>query len=761
MSYAAIRRDALAEIIADRQLQSTDFDAGISLIDAIRSKQSVHVNSRIEVQANENGVFVLGPSQSEDHYVVFDLAQIRGKDDLLDQATALLVIQKTLRFAETYWSNGVLKKYEKVNPETKRGIVFPFPISRQTNLRVVVDLAPDADRLSKRERSGRYLLVFKFAKDDAGANETVSLSNFRRFLSDLEAGRFDEKAASPPASPGPQIDTFSGVKLEEIDQKIDPHQNFERWMHLLTNSQRSFVEAPLIAPRRIDGPAGSGKTVTLALTAIQAMKQSEEAGRPFEALFVTHSEASRRSIETILKSMDGQVNLGDEKVARRLEVATLQSYCAGLLRQDLSSNEFVDPDAYDAKQLQTMYVEEAIRRVENEFSSYEKFLTPEFRDYFKTEALEYRSILLQHEIAVVIKGRSKEDLEIYKKIPPLSSGLPVSSDSDKGFVWRIYEEYRKQLVSGGQFDTDDVILTALSQLSTPIWRRRRIRDGFDALFIDETHLFNMNELSVFHHLTKEDSQFPIAFAVDRSQAVGDRGWEHDIDLNSLLPNTQDSQVTSSKFKSIFRSSPDIVNLAFSVTSAGASLFTNFDDPLTSAHSSMSFEEEKKANHPIYVEASNDEGMIDLAYKVAEEMKSRMGSTRGDIAIIATNEILFSHLTREARDSNKPVELLKQRGDFELTARARETGRFVISMPDYVGGLEFDGVIIVGADDGRLPPISNSSTNESKAYLTYAAHNRLYVSISRARYQVAILASKERGPSAILKNSFDTGALIRE
>lgn len=62
----------------------------------------------------------------------------------------------------------------------------------------------------------------------------------------------------------------------------------------------------------------------------------------------------------------------------------------------------------------------------------------------------------------------------------------------------------------GQFDTDDVVLSAIGQLDTPIWKRRRSREGFDALFIDEMHFFNINELHLFHYFTKADVQFPIA-----------------------------------------------------------------------------------------------------------------------------------------------------------------------------------------------------------------------------------------------------------
>lgn len=390
----------------------------------------------------------------------------------------------------------------------------------------------------------------------------------------------------------------------------------------------------------------------------------------------------------------------------------------------------------------------------------QRSMSQEFLKFLETEDDELKISMIQHEISVVIKGRSKENLEIYRKVPRIAAGLPLMNETDKGFVWRVYELYRKQLVLGGQFDTDDVALTALSQLSTPIWRRRRSSDGFDAVFVDETHLFNMNELSVFHHLTKSDSTFPIAFAVDRSQAIGDRGWKDDIDIAALIPEVGKAAENRTNLNAIFRSSPEIVNLAFTITSAGANLFTNFDDPMLLAHSNMTYEEEKKAKTPFYIDFPSDADLIGAAFNIADNMKNEISTSRGDIALIAMTDSLFRDLLAFAEKEGKPVEVLKRRGDTDLAARAKSTGRFVLSMPDYVGGLEFDGVVLMGVDEGRVPPASDSNRDESKAYMNFAAHNKLYVAVSRARYQVAILGTKDRGPSPVLRAAFESKALAR-
>jgi hypothetical protein len=760
MSYIAVRRDALEEIISSRVLQSTEFPDGLEFAKALQARQPATVSTRALMKCGRSGLFIYANRPGETQFIIFDTDQCKGFKQGDSLSHTLLYVQKALRFAAKYWQGAVLSISERVLTDTSKGVIFPFPISQKTGIRLVVDLTPDKGRLTRRGKAGRYLLVYKSEEGAGPVYEEANLGSFRHFLEELDLIQ-GELTASEPERGGVSIAGLSSTTLGEIDDKVDPHQAYETWLHFLTTDQHNFVTSHLVAPKRVDGPAGSGKTVSLSLSAVHSMIIAEEAGVDHQAIFITHSEASRRGIETILMSMGGDRFMAAQPSSRRLQVMTLQGYCADILRQEISATELVDPDAFDAKQLQAMYVEEALRLAKAELPTFERFMSAEFKEYLEQEELGLKVSMLKHEIAVVIKGRSKESFDVYKRVPPLNTGLPIKNDADKGFVWRVYERYREQLEIGGQFDTDDVVLTALSQLSTPIWRRRRARYGFDAVFVDETHLFNMNELSVFHHITKSDVQFPIAFAVDRSQAIGDRGWMNDIDVSVLIPGAENLLTNKTDLRSIFRSSPDIVNLAFTITSSGASLFTNFENPLLKAHSNMSFEEEKKAETPSYHDYATDEAMIDGAFAVADEMRSNMATSRGEIAVIAFTEDLFACLQREALTHGRPVEILKQRNDNELAKRAKTTGRFVLSLPDYVGGLEFDGVVLVGVDEGRVPPTLASQRSESKAYLTFSAHNKLYVAISRARYRVVILGTTDRGASSVLGAAFASHALTKE
>ncbi len=757
IKYVAIRADSISDIISDRSLQSADFPSGKGLASLMRGADASPPTLNLGCENAGDGLFVFGNDPDEKKFVVFDLVQ-SGLSTVQSDYDVLQYVQRTLRFALKYWTKAVRAPNERI-VSARTAVVFPFSLSQRNGTRIAIDLNPDVDRLAKRGQSGIYLLVYKISKDEgAGADETSQTNIFRKFIEEVPANLAVKKPAASSGVNNMSEIQFVDAILEKTAKTVDIHQSYETWLKLITESQQRVIFGTLDHPVRIEGPAGTGKTLALVLRAIRALKEAESTDADVQAIFFTHSEATRRSITTVVQAMAGDDFISHQPRKNRLRVETLQSYCADLLQNEIASTEFVDMDAYDAKQLQLLYVEAAISEVEPEFSTYEKFMSPEFLAYWQNEAPEVKNYLVQHEIALVIKGRASEKLDVYKKIGRVKNGLPTNSEGDKAFLWRIFESYRKQLVTGAQFDTDDVAISAVSQLSAPIWRRRRLREGYDAIFVDETHLFNMNELSVFHHLSRNEQMFPISYAVDRSQAIGDRGWGEDIDVTSLIPDaTGRSAEQSVSVKGIFRCSPDIVNLAFAITSSGATLFSNFEDPMSLSYSQMSFAEEKRSRFPEYRSVANDELMLEEAFNIVENTWSGQ-NTQTTAAIITLSDELMHALIGHAQKTNRKFEIIKSRGDADVVRKAAVENKFVISLADYVGGLEFDEVVLVGIDAGRVPPTDLTTQTESKAYLDFAAHNRLYVAVTRARFAVTILGVTERGPSPTLKLAFSSDSL---
>jgi superfamily I DNA/RNA helicase len=763
MKYIAVRSDSIPSIISNRALQSADFAAGEKFADIILGAAlEEYIVPGVEIVKTDSGIILFGSDSAEKKFVVFDIPQ-SGLYEGHSRYEVLQYIQRTLRFSIKYWMKAVRAPNEKII-SARTAVVFPFSISQRNGTRIAIDLNPDVERLSKRDSAGKYVLAYKISKDPGdGADEVSSPTVLRKFIEELPSSLRAKKDGSEGRSEADRLSlNFVDVELEPNSKTVDIHQSFDTWMKLITKSQERVVYASLENPVRIEGPAGTGKTLTLLLRVLRKLHDAENANEEFQGIFFTHSEATRRSTLTALAAMGGERFLSDQPQRLRLRVETLQSYCAELLHNEIASTEFIDMDAYDAKLMQVMYIEAAIEEAQAEFDTYRKLMSTDFLNYWAEEAQELRSILVQHEVALVIKGRASEKLDVYKKIGRVKSALPVSSEGDKAFLWRIFEAYRKQLVTGAQFDTDDVAISAVSQLSAPIWRRRRFRDGFDAIMIDETHLFNMNELSVFHHLSKQETSLPITYAVDKSQAIGDRGWGENIDISSLLPSEEiKSSQQSVSVKGIFRCTPEIVNLAFSITSSGASLFSNFDDPMSLAYSQMGYDEEKKAKTPTFRSFDSDNAMVEAAFQTIEGSQKEYPNQSVKSAIIALSDEMLHNIIDIADKSNRGYEVIKSRGDYEVVSRALNAGKFVISLADYIGGLEFDEVVLLGVDAGRVPQDDGNIKAESKAYLDFAAHNRLYVAVTRARYRVTLMGLRERGPSPVLASAIEKQALLVE
>lgn len=74
--------------------------------------------------------------------------------------------------------------------------------------------------------------------------------------------------------------------------------------------------------------------------------------------------------------------------------------------------------------------------------------------------------------------------------------------------------------------------------------------------------------------------------------------------------------------------------------------------------------------------------------------------------------------------------------------------FVLGDIDYVGGLEFDAVFIVGVDKGRVPPEDNNLSS----FIKYAWHNRMYVAVTRAKYAVKMWGNVNKGESIVLQSA---------
>lgn len=760
MSYLLIERNACIEIVQNRFYQNIGFPPARELISLIKGGDSALTGLR--VSKNNRGVIVYSAPLSEDA-IIFDLETLSIVSDCAE-SELLLAVQKTLRFCIKFWDSLALSSGEMFLRGSTKALVFPFTyVANRSGYRVTIEREPNGKRLSKRS-TGRFLLAYKSGKSEGeGANEEASLTNFRKAYDDFAALDGIVRAQLTDEQTKKPLSTFGITTLNGTTSTIPAEQGFERWRHLLTDEQSKFVRSDWAVPHRLEGPAGTGKTLCLVLKAINTLRSMAEEIHPHRALFVVPSDELAEIIKNRFVGNEGADYLVDSSTEyteqqQTVSVITLQKLCAQLLNHKIDETEFLDRDSVESKNTQLLYLDQIISDVKNkDVSLLRPFLSREFLEFLATEDSWTLAQLFRHEVAVVIKGRANGSLEAYRSIPPLDYGLPVRTPHDKEYVFRKYLDYQERLESANQYDIDDIVISAMGQLDTPIWRRRRQQLGYDSIFIDEVHLFNLNEISVLHYLTKQPSQVPISYSIDRSQAVGDIGW-NDSEFYEALGTNIDSAAPTNPVNAVFRSSSEIVELAFCVTTSGASLFTNFQNPLDLATETFTADEEKKCAKPCVAYISDDEEFASATSRHVEAMAKSLHVSKDNILVIVFDDQLLGAIKQSWSHANKGFKALDKRGDLLVVNEASKAGCPIISSPELVGGLEFMGVILVGCDKGRLP--QNGSTSEfGRAYVNYRAHNNLYVAITRTKYRVEFIANRNRGISDILQRAIASNLLV--
>ena len=99
-------------------------------------------------------------------------------------------------------------------------------------------------------------------------------------------------------------------------------------------------------------------------------------------------------------------------------------------------------------------------------------------------------------------------------------------------------------------------------------------------------------------------------------------------------------------------------------------------------------------------------------------------------LVSVNQDIHHHIIKYATEKNKPIEVLKRRGDIRTIKYAERNMRYVLGFIDYIGGLEFDAVVVNNASDAVY---SSHSVLDMKL---------LYVAITRALHELNIVYTGE-------------------
>lgn len=746
MNFIAIESNAARKIVSERMLQSADYDKGQILARLLKDGKISDFSLDIKALSINSGIYILSKNPNKKNLLIFDTTTFNGFQR--SSSEVVTILQKSCRLAIKLWDKIGHSPCEKIINGTSLIALLPLSFTTGKSYKVILDKSPDKERQEKRNESS--FLIFQDGYDTA-ENEP-KLANFRKAkegfleIDPLTLFKSSENQSDPSSS------YLSVSEIHEAGNLNNPHMGLDYWTKNLTESQKKFVFSESFGPDILKGAAGTGKTLSLILRSVVQLKNAKKTDNQLRAIFITHSIATKNNIENLIASNGGDEFINSGKL-QSIEVTTLQEWCINNLGNRISATEYLDSDALESKQLQLLYINEALEDFFiKDYAGSLNFISPKLKKFFGNNDPWGISILLQEEISTYIKGRAGDDLKTYMSLPRTKNIIPIENDDDFKTIFSIYNKYQEKLIALNLFDSDDITLSALKETSTPIWKRRRMTAGFDIMYIDETHLFNINELSLFHNLLKPNSNH-IVFTMDRSQATGDTTITKEDVAKELDANLANEHGLSA----VFRSSEHIINLASCVLASGATLFQELENPLAESMTGHTSLIEDKCCVPYIITKQNASEVYRASFSFVDHIAQELDISKSDVLIVPCTDQVFKDLKNFAESNDKEYISIERRGDNLAVEAAATNNLYVIGGMDYIGGLEFSVVVIVGADSDKFPEQS-TYTGESLHFINYSSFNKLYVAITRAKYQIVFIAEKTQKISPLLETAVTEGLL---
>ena len=755
MKYLLFDQHAISSYVSEYTLQSVEFSQGQRLVDHICGRLSSELFCNTVIEYSKNGILFIGKngthsdSDAQEHKLFcIDLVACDILSEASNPSDLLTIIQKSFRLVLKIWNRQPFSSAERYHES--KSILFPFP--RPDHRRIVIERSNNILRLDKRGIK-HPLLAYKYnAEDPAQIDDIVDTTILKRsceaYLEQYSTLRQKLDVITPNDN-NTQSTPLMRVQAEKHAKRDDfIFWNFDQQYDSLTDSQKAVVDYSSIdSPLRIEGAAGTGKTISMIMRAYHLLCDYQKKGLPFRIIFFAHSESTSVRNQELFSIYPQSSAFLSKDSAQNILFTTLLEFCSNF--SDIPESSLIHHDAIESKNYQLSLISSIVEKAisSNTIKTYRPLLSQNIRDLFDPNKTAPNTLyhMLQHEFSVQIKGRTDGTIDSYYELSPIPNGIQYENKRDRELLYSLFSAYQNQLQTYGAFDVDDVTMEALSRLDAPIWRRRRMNEGYDYIFVDEMHLFNINEQSIFHFLTKNLTQksIPICFALDYSQAVGDRGNIR----QDYIETAFGAVVEEKKLHTIFRNSPAISDFCASVAAAGTLMFGSyFSNPYGESQNGFTGDEEDKAFVPeLHMYRNDDEMIAHLDKHISDAMKT-LQCKASDIAVISFEN---SFLTNEGV---KHLSTVSKREFCRLDLENnKEKDKVCLVSPYAINGLEFQAVILLGADEGRVPQTTGTS-DISKHFIRYSAYNLLYLSASRAKYLVRILGSKLNGVSTCLEHS---------
>ena len=137
--------------------------------------------------------------------------------------------------------------------------------------------------------------IGNFSIDDYKPINLKAINNEAlQIISETEKKR--KEVVTPSSSP------LQVSSLDNVPKAVNGYMSFEAWIPMLSKIQHDFVTRSLKGNERLEGAAGTGKTISLVLKAIWLYRTAKYGGKNLRMLFLCHSIATKENLKNINSS---------------------------------------------------------------------------------------------------------------------------------------------------------------------------------------------------------------------------------------------------------------------------------------------------------------------------------------------------------------------------------------------------------------------------------------------------------------------------
>ena len=282
-NYIFLTYDALLEFASGRTFQSAEFSQSEQLCDILMRKDSKWSHPKIFIKHIENrGVIFYTHSIDKKRGLLYDLSTFSGFNQQSSESV-ITIFQKTIKYAIRYFDKQPLAPCE-YNLSGDIAIVYPYPFTATHNVEKVL-LDKNSTKQNRKEQD--FLVAYYFGTDTG----TFVQTNLNKAVTDLSSISIVDNLKETEA-----VDSLIVSKIEKPNLSINSPLHYDEWNSYLTKTQRNFISRPLKGAERLEGPAGSGKTLSLILRCIYLLEKSVRDGNEYKIIFITHSLATKDRI---------------------------------------------------------------------------------------------------------------------------------------------------------------------------------------------------------------------------------------------------------------------------------------------------------------------------------------------------------------------------------------------------------------------------------------------------------------------------------